>query len=697
MVASSRPEKFAGDGYSQALADVLEERISRIRQFVVQDKACTRDELAKFIWGSARATRKQINPDLSENRRKAWTAAKGMLKELVDFDLFTHMQFHEPCVKSVLEKKVLDVLERYKTYVLTGEVTTKQVPPKLLGETDEILCVDKPCLYVCDYGDREGKAPKISGATSASVLLNSDKPEIQLHEYLSLKFNYETAIGTREWWKKNEDPMLCRCGQCEYCACTQAGCCNRLDKETSGVMIAAKTKKGFPEIRKQFASEHSMESGGTEKYYLALCHGNVELPAQDDWFSEDWNHKRIQNRARVQVSLVWDAKRHKSVPWESAKFPNDEHKELGDKQTAITYYEPIAWFTKKEGKDRFTLVHVQIITGRRHQIRFHMAEVGHPLLGDPTYGAPWPDREWAKRVFLHSYCTKFREPFTDRWFEAISPLPQDLGELLEKLNLTRNWEQAPKLSRRNHPSLHGCLKQYDLSTPLLHSHDPPKPKPQVIPPNGSADWSNPAAGNAVAGTDNNGGGWSWQDNGWAWNGTADNGKAGWNANNGSWESQAWGTNSANAGHAAGPPAANGGTAQVRNSGDDSDDAWGEWSGGNGDKPPEAKRPRLENTATVAGALAGLGPGPQMRAPDLRAAPGTPPDPAAPPQLPVTASWTRMESRSAKGVFYYFNQATGATQAEPPPPWEKKASRSKPDVFYYWNPLTGQTSAEKPVV
>lgn len=62
-----------------------------------------------------------------------------------------------------------------------------------------------------------------------------------------------------------------------------------------------------------------------------------------------------------------------------------------------------------------------------------------------------------------------------------------------------------------------------------------------------------------------------------------------------------------------------------------------------------------------------------------------------------AAWRRVESRSHQGVYYYHNEMTGSTQAEPPPPWEKRTSRTDSSVSYYWNPQTGVTSVEKPVM
>eukprot|EP00435_Cladocopium_sp_Y103_P055529 s2061_g18.t1 len=67
---------------------------------------------------------------------------------------------------------------------------------------------------------------------------------------------------------------------------------------------------------------------------------------------------------------------------------------------------------------RYTLLKLQIVTGRTHQIRFHCSQIGHCLVGDCAYGAPQSDRDWAKRACLHSYKTKFMEPFSEKWYEV---------------------------------------------------------------------------------------------------------------------------------------------------------------------------------------------------------------------------------------------------------------------------------------
>jgi hypothetical protein len=256
-------------------------------------------------------------------------------------------------------------------------------------------------------------------------------------------------------------------------------------------MICAKTLGGFKQIRAQFASVHSLEQGGTEKYYLCLVHGEVELPTKKTQKHRAfWNHEPEENgrgdpRGRIQVDCVWKADGGKSVPFDSGLGESAEYVSKGiQPQRAVSFYEPIAWFNNDKD-EKFTLVQLQIITGRRHQIRFHCQQIGHVLVGDSRYhDHVVDDRDWCPRVFLHSYCTKFREPFTERWFEATSPLPQDLGEVMEKnLYLERvksPWNGPLFKSRRTHKVFHEFLKQYDPDQPLLITHDAPKLSAEAI-------------------------------------------------------------------------------------------------------------------------------------------------------------------------------------------------------------------------
>jgi len=719
----------AGDIFKQQVANVLEERVHRIKSFVDQDTAVSRDELARFVWGTARKVFEIIQPNMKDGpdskRMRAWADCKGMLKALINWEKFSHGQYVADCVNNVIEKKVVEVLDNYRTFVLTGEIKTKHPPPKLLGETDEILVVDKPCKYTCSFGDRSGKIPDLGlghmgEKASASLLLNGESDKIQLHEYLALKYNYENAIGTREFWKtvraKNLDKCPCTCGSCVNCAATQSGCCNRLDVETSGVMICAKTPLGFGEIRQQFSSDHSLEEGGTEKYYMCLVHGEVKLPKKDDVRNEHWSHTLKDGRGRIEVSVAFDKSIWKALPYDDGTTQNHKEQKTDtrlDAQRALTFYEPVAWFEYSNG-EIFTLCHLQIITGRTHQIRFHMQQIGHSLVGDMNYHAPPADRGWCPRVFLHSYQTKFREPFTARWFEATSPLPQDLGEILEKVlgKPVRVAEGKKFQSRRQHPELQEFLTQYNPSVPLLFTHDAPANKDVIM-----AKIAAAKEGGAVNGRKKQD--QAWGNNGWGGNNGQSWEGGGWGNSSGSdWKSGDWGKKDekweASSSSAPAKPKAAGG--------DDDEDDWGGWTGDKKEAAaaaePDAKRQRVDAPAAAPAAPQqtpqrpepprGLGsfrpPGTPGAAggaaPPPAQAPAAAPQPA-PVQTPAAgvgaSGWKKMQSRSTPGAFYYWNPATGQTLTEPPEPWQKKESRSTPGVFYYFNTLTGQSVFEKPDV
>jgi 23S rRNA pseudouridine1911/1915/1917 synthase len=127
-------------------------------------------------------------------------------------------------------------------------------------------------------------------------------------------------------------------------------------------------------------------------------------------------------------------------------------KPLGDARTAVSHYEVVKRFANRFGK--FTLVKVRIETGRTHQIRVHMASIGHPVVGDTLYGGSGqltdqvasqaatskaarrkaePERLRLGRNFLHSARLEFVHPKTKKLLELEAPLPAELEEFLVRL------------------------------------------------------------------------------------------------------------------------------------------------------------------------------------------------------------------------------------------------------------------------
>eukprot|EP00746_Dinoflagellata_sp_MGD_P164395 gnl/MRDRNA2_/MRDRNA2_93000_c0_seq1.p1 gnl/MRDRNA2_/MRDRNA2_93000_c0~~gnl/MRDRNA2_/MRDRNA2_93000_c0_seq1.p1 ORF type:complete len:517 (-),score=85.67 gnl/MRDRNA2_/MRDRNA2_93000_c0_seq1:204-1754(-) len=473
-------------GYKQKVAEVLKVQILSLNSDIDAGKVYPQHQIKRFVWKTMVHIHNAIEPAHPEEgslRKEAWCHAKGMLKSLVDWGpKFRSDFFNEEAFFNTIEVQVLKTLKRYEHYVLTNSVENKHPEPKILGQTDNILCVDKPSKYHCSYGDHNGCAPPLQNARCCSELLNSEQENIQIHEYLALKFNHETAAKTREFWEWQKQQWKwkaewhpCRqvCGKCEWCCYSQTGCCHRLDEETSGVLVTAKTFECFKHVRDQFESKTEKVNANRElkKFYIALCQGHIrEACGETHCIAYDCVWDDEKNRMRRPVPQDGE-------PCEQDSWTNDaekswdqkgwRHTRCGDVQSAVTYYEPLAWY--EHDRQQFTLVRVQIITGRRHQIRFHMSEIGYPLVGDIRYGGDLKIRNWAKRIFLHSYLLRFTEPSAQHPYLVTSPLPEDLGLLLEDLKCLKGPQPTggSLLSRRQHKKLEPIFRQYDTTKPLM--------------------------------------------------------------------------------------------------------------------------------------------------------------------------------------------------------------------------------------
>ena len=168
------------------------------------------------------------------------------------------------------------------------------------------------------------------------------------------------------------------------------GIVHRLDRYTSGVILVAKHDAAHRKLAVQFSSRR------VEKVYLALVHGAMkqESGSIDKPIARDPIH-RTRMTAR-----------------------------LRDGRAAHTEYRVTA---RLPG---FTFLEVKIGTGRTHQIRVHLASIGHPVAGDPLYGAPAqvPGRAPLGRYFLHAHRIRFFRPADGEAVTVVSPLPRELEE-----------------------------------------------------------------------------------------------------------------------------------------------------------------------------------------------------------------------------------------------------------------------------
>lgn len=155
---------------------------------------------------------------------------------------------------------------------------------------------------------------------------------------------------------------------------------NRLDKDTSGIVIIAKDR---------FCA--NAMKGKTQKTYFALCHGCLEG----------------SGTISAPIGLLEDSKMVRHI--------------LNEGPSAITHYKSVL------SSNNYSLLELNLETGRTHQIRCHMASLGHPLLGDDLYGGTL---EYIPRQALHCGSVAFVHPVTNNMIEVSADIPDDMKKLI---------------------------------------------------------------------------------------------------------------------------------------------------------------------------------------------------------------------------------------------------------------------------
>ncbi len=191
--------------------------------------------------------------------------------------------------------------------------------------------------------------------------------------------------------------LLARAGGAEYggiAGVTRPGIVHRLDRDTSGLLMVAKHDGAQASLMAQLKARR------IKKTYLALVQGNVAAAV-----------------GRIEAPIGRDP-RHRT-----------RMGVVADGRPSVTGYRV------KERFDGWTLLELDLVTGRTHQIRVHLDAIGHPIAGDPLYGGATARRgpDGLERLFLHAWRLELNSPADGHLIRATAPLPADLEAVLDDL------------------------------------------------------------------------------------------------------------------------------------------------------------------------------------------------------------------------------------------------------------------------
>lgn len=264
--------------------------------------------------------------------------------------------------------------------------------------------IERGCVLVNGKACKKKELPKVGDEIEVCFLLT---PEISLEpQEIPLEILYEDdhliAVNKPAGMVVHPAPghpkdtfvnaLLFHCRQLEGTG-LRPGIVHRLDKDTSGVLLAAKTAGCHAKLIALF-SERKIQ-----KYYMAVCVGSPKEGLIDAAIGRHPLHRK-----EMTVRLEGEGREAKSI-------------------------------CRLLGTGPFlSLVEMQILTGRTHQIRVHLKHVGTPILGDPVYGSPSANKKFKiARQLLHAERIEFVHPITQEALRISAPPPQDLIPYITEL------------------------------------------------------------------------------------------------------------------------------------------------------------------------------------------------------------------------------------------------------------------------
>jgi 23S rRNA pseudouridine1911/1915/1917 synthase len=193
-------------------------------------------------------------------------------------------------------------------------------------------------------------------------------------------------------------PSLCTVGRNRW----EPGLVHRLDQDTSGIVLVAKEQGSFENLRSQF------RRGLIQKRYWALVWGKAE---REGVVAYPLTHDP-RDRRKMRAVMGGGRRTNRAKSWK-----------------AVTRFRSVGY------SPGFSLLQVEMATGVTHQIRVHLATIGHPLVGDPIYGKDRPDPFGLGRQFLHAFSLGFHHPKSGKDMTITSPLPDELRRVLDDLGI----------------------------------------------------------------------------------------------------------------------------------------------------------------------------------------------------------------------------------------------------------------------
>ena len=297
---------------------------------------------------------------------------------------------------------------RLKALILAGSVTARGTPirdPAYHVAAGDTITIDVP----------EAVAAEPAGEQIALDIVHEDDDIIVIDKPRGLVVH--PAAGHETGTLVNALIAHCGASLSGIGGVKRPGIVHRLDKDTTGLMVAAKNDRAHKSLTEQFA-DHG-RTGEMRRGYMAFVWG-------------------VPNRLRGTVDAPID--RH---PFAREKMAVRE----GGRE-AVTHWEIRESFNGRDGKPVAALLACQLETGRTHQIRVHLAHIGHPLMGDAVYGPHFktkashlgPQSQAALsalgRQALHAYLLALEHPKTGEVLHWESDLPEDLALLQTALRAT---------------------------------------------------------------------------------------------------------------------------------------------------------------------------------------------------------------------------------------------------------------------